>query len=460
MIRSKGLHGLGRVALIVKKIGILLLITTFFLVGCQKTPESPIVINKNDGKLEQAIQSAPVEERQDIPTTVWGDVLQLSNMTCRIDVRTQLPASEEFPVLKAQKKAFTSEICAELTGHFADGATGVRETSDTREDIEQQLIQAKRGEYVLDDDGGRWEPYEGQQEDIRRLEQALQAAPQETFAAVTPEALASTGAHTFLMPDGKRAYIRVKKTSYTYSTDRNAVVQPETWLSYGEAIPRESAGTTIGEVKLAEDDACTQAEALLHALYIENMGIADTEKGRIVNLYTSEILSTGWCITFARNDAGSIPVSFEGIQLSGALAIESGEYSESWPAETIRIYMDETGVREFVWKYPIEVTETLNENVRLLPFDAVQDRIWNAIKAGFAQAQTDDAFGENPVQITVDKIVLGNAMVPIQNEPEYRMLMPAWMTFYSIDEDSATYVFAINAVDGSIIDLQIHRSQK
>ena len=46
----------------------------------------------------------------------------------------------------------------------------------------------------------------------------------------------------------------------------------------------------------------------LSEMGIDNMGIAATEKARIINDNTFETVSEGWQIVLARNDGNSVPI--------------------------------------------------------------------------------------------------------------------------------------------------------
>lgn len=64
--------------------------------------------------------------------------------------------------------------------------------------------------------------------------------------------------------------------------------------------------------------------------------------------------------------------------------------------------------------------------------------------------------------MSVDKIVLTNVLMPIKDDLQHQMLAPAWLvynTLYMYDEgqiiDEIKSVFAVNAIDGSNIDLSM-----
>lgn len=82
-------------------------------------------------------------------------------------------------------------------------------------------------------------------------------------------------------------------------------------------------------------------------------------------------------------------------------------------SESIRIYVDETGIKTFEWENPIEIVEVLNQNVLVLNFEEVKERILGYIKYGYsyvAQQFKDMGSELSDQRIKIDKIVLTNVM--------------------------------------------------
>ena len=128
-------------------------------------------------------------------------------------------------------------------------------------------------------------------------------------------------------------------------------------------------------------------------------------------------------------------------QPSGILYQRAEDYVQRWYPEVIKIYVDETGVKTFEWRYPVEVTEVLNQNVLVLDFEEIKERVLEYIKFGFSfvKEMVKEEGGELTDQkIEVNKIVLTNVMIPIQDETDYQMLAPAWIIYYSQDRGVKT----------------------
>ncbi|MEL7658322.1 MAG: DUF6034 family protein [Bacillota bacterium] len=260
------------------------------------------------------------------------------------------------------------------------------------------------------------------------------------------------------MSDDKRIYVEAESKYIDILSSKYGIIQPESWIVGGEAYPGEPAGTTIDNIKISEDQAKEMASKLLSELGIDNFGIAETEKARIIENYTGDILSEGWQIKLSRNDGGSIPVYIDPSETMGLIYTKSEQYAYRWPAEYIMIYVDENGVQSFHWEYPTEIVETMNRNVSIMSLDKIKEKIRDYIKyaeSAFSQAYMEQ-YGEVVAQeVTLNKVVLTNVPVPIKDESEYQMLVPAWIVYYDHEDrlGTSTAVIAINAIDGSSLDI-------
>lgn len=452
-----------------------LLAFLLLLSACQATPSQEVVVNKNDGKLEEIISSEAIESEQAIiqnepDDTIsenkleigvlserWSQSYSIQGLDCAIDADIILPDKKEFPVYKIKQREFDDSTIQKVLEYYIKDATGMHEISPTKEELEMQLIQAKRGWYTEVDGVVTWEPYDGQQEEIARLEEQIKNTGEEIFLPVTND-IVLPKADTYEMQDGSRVHVWATSNSIAIQPLKYGIVQPESWVKAGDAYPGEPAGTTLDNVKISQQEANEIVKSFLDEAGIENMGIAESEKARMLLDMTYETISEGWYISLSRNDGGSVPIYIDN-QPSGILYQRSEDYVQRWYPEVIKIYVDETGIRTFEWRYPVEVMEVLNQNVLVLSFDEIKERILEYIKLGFSYTikQHKDLTDQ---KIEVNKIVLTNVMIPIKDELDYQMLAPAWIIYYTQEVGVSTIssFIAVNAIDGSSIDLKV-RSQ-
>lgn len=451
-----------------KMIYFLILIVLLIFIGCQKTPDEEVIINKGDGRLENiitgpaAVLQTPVVNsisndkiENTTHTETWRETYKIPNLICNINAEIILPSTNNFPVYKVKQHKFDRDSVVKIINYFTANATGVRETSDTKEELEEQLIQVKRGAYIWDDNGGRWESYEGQKKDIADLEKRIANAEPEVFTSVNESAISVPMNKTYSIPDGERVYVDTTAKGVDIYPYKYGIIQPESWIVKGDAYPGEPAGTTLDNVKISEEKAKNMAKGILTDLEIKNIGMAKMEKARILRDYTFETITEGWQITLTRNDGGSIPVYINSAEIYGTLYYPSEDYVERWQAENIKIYVDENGIRAFSWKNSIEAENELNSNVPLLTLDEIKENVREYIKYAFTK-KTDGKQASDR-RITVNRMTLTNVLLPIKNESNYHMLAPAWIVYYQYKDSLGvhTAVIAVNAIDGSSIDLAL-----
>ena len=386
----------------------------------------------------------------------WTDELHIRGLTCTIDADIVLPDKQIFPVYRVRQRTLDEKAVTEALAPLLAGATGACETTRTRGDVLLDLMLARKGSYAVYNGVGVWEPYDGQEEDIARLEQELQSTPEETFGPV-PDTVPLDTPYTYALPDGGRIRVRVSQDGL-YATAYGAYsgVQPESWVMAGEAYPGEPKGTTLQNVKLTQAEAEAMAQAFLEQAGLTYLGLAEAEKARILQDITFETLSEGWQLIYVRSDGGCIPVYYYN-QQTGYLYQRSEDYAPRWYPEALRLYVDENGIQSFEWSRPLEIVETMNENVLLLEFDEIREQITQAIAHGYAY-MSEKMGGSGNYAVTVNRIVLTNVLVPMRDTVEYQMLVPAWLVFYQQQMGAAeplTAFIAVNAVDGSTIDLKV-----
>lgn len=445
-------------------IACLILILTFF--GCQATPDKPAVVNKNDGKLEEIINTAPNTESEQITNIKkWEEQYSIHNLECKISADVILPDTVVFPVFEIKKFLFNAEFTDNILKYFTRGATGVRETSTTKEELTAQLIAAKRGVYVEDDKGARWEEYEGQQQRIAELEEQIKNASSEVFGPIQNAVIPVPFDNTYSMPTGAKIFVSASEKQILINTEKYGVIQGESWLKDGGAIPGEKAGATIDNIKINKDRALQILNAFISDIGIKDYGIASVEKARIVYVYTAEVKSKGWEFILTKNLGNSIPVDLTAVQAGSLLDFSSDDYMERWKQDTITVYIDEIGIQYFCWTEPVEVTKTINENVSLLPFSEVKNKIKSNIKFAYSKS-IKNGWMKGKNFISVNKILLTNLPIPVKNDTEHQILSPAWLVFINFDIyynhqiiDKFTSIFAVNAIDGSNIDLSYHRQR-
>ena len=132
-----------------------------------------------------------------------------------------------------------------------------------------------------------------------------------------------------------------------------------------------------------------------------------------------------------------------------------------WGPEYIQITTYEGEIYDIYWYNSSKIKEVENENVKLLPWEEVQEIFEQQIDfmltpaMGQRKEERQRIYFPNPTDITIDRIRLGLTKVLVQDTDEYR-LIPTW-SFFGTDNSPNDVVhyeecyLTINAIDVSII---------
>lgn len=447
-MRSRSSRGMVAAAMVLAAVMALACFTT----ACQPVTEAGSEnVAAATPKPAAAATTAPKEEAavpEPSPTQVinrvtsWQETLRFDRLTCHIDAEVVWPETDVFPVYEMRERELDAAISTKLANYFTRGATGMRENSPTREDLEKEI------EYIK-----KYYAKKDQKAAIPELEKKLESTGDEVFGPVSDETLAFPANYKYAMPDGSSVYIRTGKSWALMFTDYG-IVQMESWVKKGDAIPGEPAGTTLQNVKISEQEAVRQANAAIQGIGIENLGVAETEKARIVDDYTHETVSEGWYVLFARNDAGSIPLYIA--NLSGWFSYQTSimDNGTILGQETLGIYVDEKGIRYFSWRRPLEVAQVLKSDAQIMPFEEIKRYITGAIESGYTSLLEAGILAESKLDIEVEKVVLSNVLALNKDK---LIRTPAWFVYYydtNFDRFGKNVsVLVVDATDGSLVDI-------
>lgn len=96
----------------------------------------------------------------------------------------------------------------------------------------------------------------------------------------------------------------------------------------------------------------------------------------------------------------------------------------------------------------MRITKILNENVPVLDFDQIKNRIREIVTYGCSWKEDTTSSST----LVISEVALSHVMIPKINDQKVRLLAPVWIVYYTADDDIET-VFGINAIDGSVADL-------
>ena len=220
----------------------------------------------------------------------------------------------------------------------------------------------------------------------------------------------------------------------------------------------------LAGMAFSKQDALEQAVAFLESIGIADTQLAKTEAfsdgyaaGNMADLADNPDTQKSYQFYFVRSISG-IPVTPNDFS-TGITGDDNQKYDQVWPAEMIRIWVDDGGVYGFFWSNMDDFVQVLNENVALLDYDKIIDIFKKQI---FFQRtwSSDPPYADNT--IVIEKITLGMMRVRLQdNQYVYLTVwdfIGDWTHKNTETDDVSLYeeydvsFLTINAIDGSIID--------
>ena len=327
-----------------------------FFSGCQETPEEPAVIEKTGITLDSLEESLSDEAVIEIPES-WNDTVETDYVTVHVVANVHATEQSKFPVYQVEGSRFTPDLVDQIASEIIASPITSRRSGDiTRDDVEMMLAYANRGIREQQSDGTiTYGSYDGQQEYINELTQKLESGnlPDAEYKPTSSVQIDSFPTYEFYaLADGSLVSVECKEQSISILTKAFATVQTQSMLVDDGGYMGE------GSVKLNPDYSAEQAinttEVFLKDMGIEEMRVSSTVMARLFDLYSYDIYSQGWMITynhtcdysaydflsFGGNDSGFIRTSDESL------------YAVPWYQERITFYVDKNGIQMFSWNHP------------------------------------------------------------------------------------------------------------
>jgi hypothetical protein len=226
-----------------------------------------------------------------------------------------------------------------------------------------------------------------------------------------------------------------------------------------DKLPEEATAL----LKLTPAEAAQSVEAFMHAAGIgETMGISDIfliddKEERNVQ---PEAANYAYNVICTRLVGGMPCIYLPNAHNSGGGA--RTEFAPSWGYEELRFAIGDEGIFFINWQSPINITETVSDAATLKTFSEIAE----IAKKMFAAKYEPEANNENKtsVKVSIDRVTLSLQRVAEQNRFDHGLLVPVWNFFgiYTAKYLGDEYVdvecgslLSINAIDGSVIDLEL-----
>ncbi len=467
-----------------KSAGCIFLASVFMISGCQPTPAKPVVVNKADGKLEEKMQETPAPKQPYEAPAHWSETVEGEKINIVIDADVTLPGVTAYPVVKLEPASFTQQQVDDMVHYFVDDAKLYLPHVMTKADYDEEIVLAKRGqemdgEFVVTEDSKAW---------VKELEKMRDAAPADSPIIYIDSTLAymkdefgnddKEKGKNFLSACFKNAdgsegsvsasnyaegFTSASRFSYSQNHDFNYISEAWYLRDMESGMTEEDLGWMgVGElfdkVTMAEQDAQAMAEKAIDDLGIKDMMLVSAE--RAVSKKMPD--KGGYQLTYARQSGGLPLFWFTG---GGHFKDEEPpQYSPPFSEEHLEIWVNEDGIFGFYWNGYAKVTETVSDNIELLPFEDIQEALKKQItyKKSFI-ASDDPNFSNLTVTITSAELRMGYIGV---KDTEYQALMvPVWVFESTFGYDNAYSEkgrcypddeYVLNAIDGGVIEMKRH----
>ena len=478
---------------------VMILLITCFTTACQPTPEESVVQNKADDDLEEAIaQTASPVTSQTQESVIEEHIIETdtnssNTVTVNIDADVTTP-NISIPVAQVEETTILADQIEQIVKAFY-GETTLYDVVQTKEDIQATILnlqlmltddEALLNSSTADATGSTDLEYLRSlvNEKIEELQESLEDAPDEKSEIDSYDSA--------LTKSGLIACVDIGKDYMGY-------VEADVSDSFGQSIYLYAFGGDYStsnrtleyefstSIELDNSDAEFQNAKQMAETMIEDMGIEGVTLGEV---YLSEdntglgIISDREFYVFCFERAvgeGSVDFNFVST-MSNTNEYDTEEYDRVLPYETIQIWIEGDEIRQFTWKVPMEVMEIINDNVALAT--DYEQAIELMKQQAFVQfVDVEDERGDlfSASEIDIDSIDLELVRIREQDTGNY-LIVPAWVfhgqvnsvvtQLYidmmgtkdvevgdSIPADnfwlSGDTIMTINALDGSIIDIEV-----
>ncbi|MEG0836094.1 MAG: DUF6034 family protein [Christensenellaceae bacterium] len=459
-----------------------------FLVGCQKTPDAPFVIAKNEqNMLEKARQSNDAndesflddnisknevakqfEEESPYVTSFSGN----SDMPFTVNVNADLdiPNVSKMPIVELYASEFSEELVQKIFD-ITCANVDMYPSSDlkTQSFLEKDIIriQQKISE-GLDTDGNM-------QRELELLQAEYENAPEKTGAPISQIGFSEreNDFFTFKEFQAKSTSLRnsglifAASTSWIAKNDEERSRTNSSLMFVNFDLMPDVAFSMIEDVTGRDDLRenidldFTPIEAEHLALeFCQGAGISDMEINRVM-LVRNRLPNAQYAyqVEFSRI-ISDIAIS------SPVLASYAGDIgsSDEWLYEQFCIVLNNKGVVYLDWKAPIRIGNMLVESCKLIPFDEISSIFERMIRVKYEPVINIADY--DSLELSISRVQLCMQRIAKKDSITVGLLVPTWNFYgtgiYTRGGESFPYnstsevslLLSMNAVDGTIIDPQ------
>ena len=444
----------------------LTLILCALLIGCQPTPEKPVVVQKND--LDQQSMQTAAPASSDATEDIWQETLEQDGVKVLIDATIEKPDVASWPVIKVSPYGFTEQDAQKAVDVFMQGQPVYQaDRARSKNDIEQDIIWINRRlEEAKTDDMIDSEFLKGElKDDQEEYNHAPVKEPKKEQATIKFATNSDLNAEV-----SKSIYVQADlgdstpaKLSVDVSDDNFfsgiSFMHYDNHRTFYNAY---QAADTLTGLNISKQEALDTAQETLRRLGVGDVELAYAQAGVDdydirMSAYADSMFDPSrkkcYILKFSRVIQG-IPVTYaeytNGISTDDDSAVS---YDHIWSDELIEVLVDDSGILRLHWQNPCTIEETLNENAKLMDFKEIKE----IFRKQMFFEKTWSLSPSDKNAITINRAVFGFMRVKMQSG-QYAY-MPVWDFIGEWKTEAQTTMnlsfLTLNAVDGSVINREL-----
>ncbi|MDD6212602.1 MAG: DUF6034 family protein [Clostridiales bacterium] len=475
--------------------------------GCAKTPDQALVAQKNHERLEAAAKEEPKDG------TTLKDIAATANTTYdfsyesedgKISIQAEqvpvtLPAKDSIPMYHVSCGEISQTIADKVYDYFfPDGGYTTTGTDITKAEIDKRILEIQQtiANYRDDpeiSDEEKEEIIQTNEAILEALEEEREKAPEESTLSWEPR----DSTYSDREYDSVEGTIMVKELSvnskdnkkWLYIASSDASSSFTSTLQYSDGNAWEYSSDNGTPVAMCRDEE------------LQKIGISQKNAAAIVEDFIAaigmnwEIHDTfcvrGYKVTDNKEDGEEVSSdhytayqfvlsqTIDGIQsaVTSSSYLPEDNSAVAWLYEQIRIIVEPDGIVKVDWNYPLTVDDTVSDNVGIISFDAARDIFENMMPlvAKGDLEKWNEEYLETTAKLTVSDVRLGLMRVRNSGSELTGLMTPVWIFYgdynrsfhylpgaealpYGGEDDSSSephpwILLAVNAVDGSVIDI-------
>lgn len=449
--------------------GVFLLVS---LAGCAESPDKDIVTNKNEGRMEAAIQEEKQEDKQEersVPE-VYTDNFQVDDGGVQITVEAELhPVDKPLPVVRVKPHTITGKEAEQWTNVLFEGKTAYEPERMTKAEIEKQILELKErlnNPDLLIQEQGSEEAADAAadiiEEEIKAYEAQYVDAPEQPENKECEWVFHPYGYYdTMPLPaEGEENYEGLEKTQQIIAVNdslnnhkgRITVTnrqEPDYRLNtFFFGYEDEEKLTDIPVKVMSLEETVEIADELL-----DQMGLADWKYNTHAEFLNEE--KTLYQLYYTPSYYGVDTFITEQTDLKS-----EDLYAANYYYSSLVLRIESGFVKSLEMLSPMDIVNTENENVETLPFEEVYQSFVTHMNAQFTKSMileaTDPNIDTAKLEVKISEVNQGLFRIKEKNNEDEFLMVPVWAFHgesYVNDSlwDEKDFVL-VNALDGSIIN--------